>query len=163
MITLRQPRALTLALSSGALNLDAAATTYDTTATISFVIDGKFYSKTAVTNGTTPTTDGNTGLTFTVMTANQGCVIVWALNAAGTVIVTQGPVTALDSLSGLFSAPDAPQFPFVPDTSCPFAYVVMKNGSTGSNFTIGSSNWDATGMTTTVVNTACLPARPQTS
>lgn len=146
--------------TSGALTATGAETVYDTTISILFAIDGEIYTKTAVTDGATPTTDGNTAAAFTALAANEGCVFVWGLNTSGTVSVRQGSVEDLDS-AGNFKV--APQFPAVPDSICPFAYQVIKNGSTGSAWTIGTSNWNATGITSTISSVAELPFRPKIS
>lgn len=146
--------------TSGLLTATGAVTTYDTTVTINYVIGGKIATKTAVTTGTTPTTDGVTGSAFTQLTASKGCVMVWCLIAGGTVKVVQGPVMNLDA-SGNFI--DAPAFPTIPDTMVPFAYQVLKASSAAGTITFGSSNWNATGFTNAIVNVAVLPSRPQIS
>lgn len=161
MITLKQPRGLTAAFSSGALTATGAETVHDTTAAIVFSVDGALYSAASITDGTTPTTDGNTGAAFNALAANEGCAFVWCLSAATTptVSVMQGPVTGLYA-DGEFKGGDAPQFPYIPDNKCPFAYQIVKNGSTGSAWTIGTSNWNATGITDLIVNVSTLPTRP---
>ena len=163
-------RGATGASTIGLLTATGAATTYDTTLTINFAIKGKGYRKTAITSGTTPTTGFTpaspaTAVTLTTLAASQGCVIVWSLNASGTVVIHQSAIKTLDS-SNAFPEPDGiPDWPDIDlGTYCPFAYTVLKNGSTGSTFTIGSSNWNATGMTATTVNVMFgLPDRPQSS
>lgn len=146
---------------AGLTGISDAATTYSTGASgFSFAIDGKAYNKTQVSAGTTPTTDGNTGAPIT-LTAGYGTVVVWAINASGTVSVYQGSEEALDS-SGDFI--NATQLPRLPDTVAPFAYTIHKGGSTLSGtFTFGSSDWNTTGMTHTVVDVMQLPSRPQVS
>ena len=67
--------------TSGLLTATGAEAVYDTTVTINFVIDGKIYTKTAITDGTAITTDVNTSAAFVTLTADQGCVLVWGLNA----------------------------------------------------------------------------------
>lgn len=146
--------------TSGLLTATGGETVYDTTVTINYVINGKIATKTAVTDGATPTTDYNTGAAFVALTASEGCVMVWGLISGGTVKVVQGPVVDLDA-SGNFMV--APQFPAVPDDMVPFAYQVLKAASTAGTITFGSSNWNATGFTNAIVNVAVLPARPQVS
>jgi hypothetical protein len=146
--------------TSGALTATGAETVYDTTVTISFCVGGKAYTKTAVTDGTTPTTDGNTAAAMT-LTANYGTVFVWGMNSSGTVSVRKGSTEALDAAGSFIHAP---QFPSIPDTVTPFAYQVIKAGSTTSGtWTFGSSNWNATGITSAIVNCHVLPDRPQIS
>lgn len=138
-------------------------TTISTANTIQYCIRGKAISpKTAITNGATPTADAATGLAFTPISAGQGTVIVLGLDASGNVKAAQGTVTALDS-SGAFIL--APQFPNMPDSICPFAYIVLKGGSTLSGtWTFGTNALSSvTGMTYTFVNIMGLPDRPQIS
>jgi len=144
--------------TSGALTATGAETVYDTTVAIGFCVNGKAYSKDAVTDGATPTTDTNTGVAFKTLTASQGCVLVWCLNASGTVSVAQSEVQSLDAAGNFIIAPE---FPSIPDTLTPFAYQVLKAGSTAGTITIGSSNWNATGFTNAIVNVFTLPNRPQ--
>ena len=159
---------LNLCTTSGLLTATGAETLHDTTVTINYVINGKIATKTAITDGATPTTDYVTGAAFpslvggaSVAGANgHGCIVVWGLVAGGTVKCIMGPHEALDA-SGKFV--NAPQFPPIPSEFCPFAYQVLKAGATASATTVifGTANWNATGFTNAIVNVAALPARPQ--
>lgn len=150
----------TRATNTGLLTATGAETVYDTTVAIDYSIGGKAYRKATVADGTTPTTDGD-GAALSTLAASKGCVMVWCLNAAGTVSVFQSDVNDLDA-SDAFEV--VPNFPVVDlDTYCPFAYQVITNGSTGSTFTFGSSNWNATGITVAIQNVLTLPRRPQES
>ena len=146
---------------AGLTGISGAATTYSTGAAgFAFSVKGKAGTKAQVSGGTTPAVDGNTGDAIT-LTANKGVAVVWAVNASGTVFCFAGPVGDLDT-NGAFEF--APQFPVVPSEYTPFAYTLHKAGSTLSGtFTFGSSNWNTTGMTHTVVDVLGLPDRPQTS
>lgn len=136
-------------------------TTLSTTGTTLYCIKGKAYSKAALTNQATPTTDAATGSAFVAVGANYGCVFVVGFDSSGNLKVSQGPLQALD-VNGSFIL--APQFGPVPDTVCPIGYIVIKVGSTGSNWTFGSSNLSgATGLTYTFVDVMTLPDRPQVS
>jgi len=146
------------ATTSGLLTAAGAETTHDTTVTITYCINGKAYTKAAITSGTTPTTDVNTGGAFPALTANQGAVAVWGLNAAGTVQVAMSEVYDLDE-SGDFEV--SPQFPPIPEDFCPFAYQLLKAGSTAGTIAFGTSNWNATGFTNSIQNVLTLPDRPQ--
>lgn len=147
--------------TSGLLTATGAETVHDTTVTISFCIDGEAYTKTAITDGATPTTDGNTGAAFVGLSANQGSVFVWGLNASGTVSVRQGSVEDLDAAGDFIVAP---QFPAIPDSVVPFAYQVIEAGSTLSGtFDFGVDNWNMTGLTSTISNVMTLPSRPKTA
>lgn len=148
--------------SRGALTATGAETVFDTTVTISYSIGGKMYAKTAVTDGATPTTDHNTGVAFKPLvgtaSSGQACVFVWGLNAGGDVKVCQGPVVDTDAAGniedpGLF-------FPAVKDDIAPFAYMVAKHAAQASSVTFGTSNWNTSGFTNTIVNVAQLPDRP---
>lgn len=134
-------------------------TTYTTTAAVVAMIAGVFASSFGTkTNQATPTTDGRTGAAFPVVAKNKGTVLVWGFTADATVKLLQGSIENLDVATGGFKT--YPQFPEVPDTIVPFAYTLIQNGDTGSNWTAGASNWDATGITDTWVDIGVLPARP---
>ena len=157
-----------LCTTSGLLTATGAVTTYDTTASIVFMIDGKIETKTAITNGVTVTTDYNTGLAFSALvggasvanTPGHGTVMVWGLITGGTVKCVQGSVESLDMLGNFINAP---QFPALPAGFCPFAYQVLKAGATASATAIvfGTANWNASGFTNAIVNVGLLPSRPQ--
>lgn len=145
----------TMVHGTAAVVLDDGATTYDTGA-FTFSIEGKSYAKSAVTNGTSPTVDGNTGVAFTALAEDQGCMLLWSLDSGGTVKLSQGEIRALDPDSGDFLV--APNLPPVPADHCAFAYVVVQyTGS--STFTPGTSNWNASGVAKAVVNVSTLPSR----
>lgn len=156
--------------TSGLLTATGAETVHDTTVTINYVIDGKIATKTAVTDGATPTTDYNTGAAFPALvggasvanTPGYGCIVVWGLISGGTVKCVMGPHSRLD-MAGSFV--NAPQFPSVPADMVPFAYQVLKAGATASATAIvfGTANWNASGFTNAIQNVAFLPSRPQVS
>jgi len=151
-------------LTTTKAGLSAGTTTTISTAnTIIYSIGHKPYIKTAITNGATPTTDITTGKAFVGLTANNGTVFVFGLDASGNLAVAQGPVNALDA-AGKFIV--APQFPELPDTVAPFAYLVALGASNLSGtWTFGSSNLSSvTGMTYNFQDVLpVLPMRPQVS
>ncbi|MBF0260293.1 MAG: hypothetical protein HQL97_00475 [Magnetococcales bacterium] len=153
-----------LTLCLGKVTLAAGTTTtISNTGTTVFAIKGKAYSKAAISNGATPTTDAGTAAAFPTISANQGTVVVIGLDKDGNIKACQGSIEDLDS-SGSFVR--APQFPaHIPDTMCPIGYIVLKGGSTlVGTFRFGSSNLSSvTGMTYTFVDVVTLPARPQIS
>lgn len=153
--------ALTLGLSKAGLSA-GTTTTISTANTYNYAINSKAYTKGAITNGATPTTDSATGAAFPGFVANQGTIVVLGLDASGNVKAVQGSVEALD-VSGNFIR--APLMPPCPDNFCPFGYIVLKGGSTLSGtFTFGSSNLSGvTGMTYTFQDVIGWPARPQVS
>jgi hypothetical protein len=137
--------------------------TISTTATAQYALRGKAYSKTAVTNGATPTTDATTGAAFVALSANQGTVVYLGFDSSGNQKAAQGSIVALDS-SGAFIV--APQPPSIDDSVwVPVGYVVLKAGSTLSGtWTFGTNNLSSvTGMTYTFVSVMGPPGRPQVS
>lgn len=156
--------------STGLLTATGAETVHDTTAAITYHVDGKLRVKAAITDGVTPTVDVNTGLAFPPLigggsvanTPGNGCVVVWGFNAAGTLKCAMGRHQKLD-MAGAFVI--APEFPPIPDDFCPFAYQVLKAGATASasGVVFGTTNWNATGFTNVIQNVSYLPSRPQVS
>lgn len=144
--------------TSGLLTATGAETVHDTTVTINYVLGGKIATKTAITDGATPTTDYVSGDAIT-LTASKARTVVWGLISGGTVKVIAGPIVDWDGTA--FNVP--PDFPSIPDTFVPFAYQILKASSAAGTITFGSSNWNATGFTNSIVNVAVLPDRPQTS
>jgi hypothetical protein len=149
-------RGVSAAYTSGALTAAGAVTTHDTTISILYANRGRIFTKTAITTGATPTTDGNTGLAIT-LTANQARAVVWALSQAGAVSVYAGP--AVPQSGGAYLE-QAPQLPAIPDSVTPFAVQYLEAGSTAGTITFGTSNWNATGFTNTIHNVSTLPDRP---
>lgn len=161
-----------LALGSFTVNMSNAGlaagttSTYTTTATTAHVINGKYGTTLAAqTNTATPTTDVNTGAAFVAQAANQASVYVFGVNAAGAIKVAQGSIvnteTGVTTTAGAFK--EAPQFPSLPDDFCAIGYAVVRTSPTGSAFTMGSTGWAASGITSTFKNVAVLPDRPQTA
>lgn len=165
-------RGLKMCTTSGLLTATGAETVYDTTVTINYAIDGILLTKTAVTDGVTPTTDYNTGAAFPALvggasvanTPGNGCVVVWGLISGGTVVCMMGPHAALD-MAGNFVSPSKLQWPAIKPNVVPFAYQILKAGATASATAIifGTANWNATGFTNVIKNVLVLPARPQVS
>ena len=95
---------------AGLTGISGGATTYTTSATaLMFAIRGKAFTKAQVSGGATPTTGGISGAAIT-LTAGFGRAVVWAVNAAGTVAVFEGPIVALDGANA-FTDQAPPQFP----------------------------------------------------
>ena len=128
----------------------------------------KIYTKTAITNGATPTTDISTGAAFvplpipTSAADAKGCVFVVALNAGGDVKVAQGPlVNVADVTNG-----DAMYvFPRLADSLCPVGYIIVKGSSTQvATWTFGTNNLSGvTGMTYVFGDLSSLPGQPISS
>ena len=148
---------------AGLTGLSGAVTTFSTAAlTLQYSIKGKSYAKAQVSGGTTPVVDFVTGVAFKAQAISTACTYVWGFDAAGTIRLIQGVIVPWTDTSANSTAVPLPQFP---DTFCPFAYSVIKNGTTGSAFTIGTSQWSQTGITVdTPVNISRYPAaQPETA
>ena len=150
-----------MCFTSGALTGTGAETVYDTTISILFSVDGVMKTKTAVTDGATPTTDGNTGAAFTAVLPDQASVFVWCMNAGGTVSLRQGSVVTVDGDTD--DMVNALQWPSIPDSVTPFAYTIYQTtgASAAGGLKPGTDNWNAAGLTATHVNISTLPKRPQ--
>lgn len=142
-------------------------TTYSTTGTVNYCIKGKAYAKAAVTNGATPTLDGNTGVAFKPIPIGFASVFVYGFNAAGAVVVVQGSIEKQD-LTGAIVA--APQFPTLPDNISPIGYQVVRLAPATAavpavaQWTFGTSNNSAvTGVTYAFQSIMMLPDRPQSA
>lgn len=152
-------------------------TTISTTGTTTFAIKGKAYTKAALTNQATPTTDFATGNSFLPipipntapnLALGYGGVFLVGFDHSGNLKVTQGTIEALD-ISGNFI--NAPQFGGVgPKGSgstdndfCPIGYIVVQLGATAvATWTFGTNNLSSvTGVTYTFQDLITMPDRPQ--
>ena len=156
---------LTLCVSKATLAASGAATTWSTTGATLYAIKGKAYTTSAAASAASPTSDASAGTTVASkpLAANTGTVFVWCYDGSSTTAATaikvvQGSVESLDVSGNFLKAPD---FANIPDALCPFAYSIVRNGSTGSNWTFGTSNWNATGITLAHQDVMTLPGRPQ--
>lgn len=155
-----------LTICLGKVTLAAGTTTtLSNTGTTVFAIKGKAYSKAAMTNAATPTTDAVSGAAFVRVGTNEGSIYVVGFDKDGNLKAAQGSVETLDS-TGAFVI--SPKFPVIPDTMCPIGYIVIKAGSTAaakaSGWLFGTSNMSSvTGITYTFVDVVTLPERPQIS
>lgn len=148
--------------NTGLLTATGAETVYDTTIIIHYSIDGVIYRKAAVTDGTTPTTDLITGAAFVDLDADETCYFLWQLNKDGTVGVSQGPIVAGDPDQNI-PLKEYPAIPAVKDGYVPFALQRVHVDGTGSAWTFGTDNWNATGVYDIIENLATLPSRPMTT
>ena len=134
-------------------------TTYSTTGTTVYAINGKAYSTAAKTNVATPTVDIQDGAAFTGVSANEGCIFIACFDTGGTLRVAQGPIQVLD-VSGAFIL--APQMPVIPDGHAAFGYLIIKAGATAvGSWVFGTNNLSSvTGITYTFGDLITLPGRP---
>lgn len=148
-----EANAITMCL--GKVTLAAGTTTtLSNTGTTTYAVKSKPYTKAAMANAASPTTDVNSGAAFNALAASQACLFLVGLDKDGNVKVAQGNIVDLNSDNSLR---DLPNVPGLPPTVCPIGYVLAKNGSTGSSWTFGSSNWTATGMTAVFGDLVGLP------
>lgn len=150
-------------------------TTLSNTGTTTYAIQGKAYTKAAMTNAATPTTDAATGLAFVPIpiplttqglpggipagAAGYGCIYIVGFNAAGALKVVQGDIAPMDA-SGNFL--QAPGIPGLPTDFCPVGYMIVKLGPTAvATWTFGTNNNSSvTGVTYVFGDLVSLPGRP---
>lgn len=140
-------------------------TTFSTTGATLYAIRGKAFSQAAAANVATPTLDATTGVAFVPQAIGYGSAYVFGYDALGNIKVSQGPAVLLDP-SGNFM--QAPPLPMVPDTVCPFAYMLVRLAPATAavpavaTWQMGVNNQAAvTGVTYTRVDVMSLPDRPQ--
>lgn len=149
---------ITMALASFSW-AKGTTSTLSTTGTNAYLIESVFYSKTALTNQATPTTDYATGNAFIAMPvpltttgvpfgvpnpcAGYACAFTLGFNAAGDLKAIQGPIVGLDANGNFISAAPSlspslgPPGPNPGTTAaisadndfCPTGYIVVKSGS----------------------------------
>lgn len=142
----------------GVLATAGGVTTHATTVAIKYMIAGILYSKATITGGGTPTVDGNTGLAFKPIPADSIGCFVWGLDAGGAVSLYQGDILGVDGSTDIAEA--FPQPPGLPAGVAPFGYTVVQSTGASSNFIVGASNWNATGITVGTHDIGVIPARP---
>lgn len=112
---------ITLCLTKATLAA-GTTTTISTTGTTTFLIESFFYTKTAITNGATPTTDWVTGNAFIPIpipgtttglgagipsaptAGGYACAFTVGFDHSGNVKAIQGPIVALDTNGNFISA-----------------------------------------------------------
>ncbi len=145
--------------------------TFVTTGATLYCVKGKAFSTNAATNAGSPTTDAVTGVAFLPITANKGGVFVLCYDGTSTapataIKVVQGSIEDLDGNAAGASAAfvnGLPEFPMIPETMTPFAYVIVKVGASGASWTYGVSNFAGPPANTAITFTdvMVLPDRPQ--
>lgn len=175
---MQQSVPVTMCLSKVALAA-GTTTTLSNTGTTIFAIRGKAYSKAAMTNAATPTTDYVTGVAFKPipqpntapnLALGYGSVFTVGFTSGGALAVVQGTIEALDANGNFINAPQfgglGAQGPGSLDNDfCPIGYIVVKLGATAvASWTFGVNNMSSvTGVTYTFVDVISLPDRPQVS
>lgn len=131
-----------VSLSSGAIAITTAKAKFKTTATITFLIDGVFKSKSAADN--LVFSSGHTALA-----AGQSCVFGLWLDASGNVTTTQGAIVA---------AGDPCPVPAPNNNKALFGLIKISSTVT---FTPNTTELDASGVTATYINAGILPGSAQ--
>ena len=166
---LSQDFGATLALNSGALAEGTNANTIQIAAAIDYVIDGRFYTK-AITDNVAISYAGptvyqaptgvsavNGGFTGGVGGATRLYLI--SLNAAGAVSIVPSEIV---NSAELAAGTNALEFPDAPAGVCPIGALRVAV-TAGTNFTPGSVDLSASGVTATFINLATVPANPLTA
>jgi len=160
---------LTLALNSGALAAGTTAGTVKTTAAINYIVDGGFATK-AITDNMSiayagpsvyqaPTGVGSVNGSFTGSTGGSTRLFLLGLNAAGALSVVPGAfVDSADLAAGRVAL----QFPDEPFGVCVIGALRVAV-TAGTSFTPGATALGATGVTSTFLNLADVPANPLTA
>jgi hypothetical protein len=158
-----------ICLTKATLATAGAVSTFTTTGTMTYVVNGKFYTVAAQAGVASPTLDAVSGKPITLVKL-QALVVVWCVDASGAFKVVATPINpnliGADSVAydGTTIAPTPPQFGQIPDTLTPFAYQILKAASTlVGTWTFGTSLWNATGLTVVNQDICTLPDRPQVS
>lgn len=159
-----------IAFSSGALAAGTTSATIKTTATVTYTVDGAFYSKGATDNiaisyagpsvyqaaaGGIQAVNGQ----FTGGTNGSTRLYLICLNAAGAVSIVPGPI---EDSAELAAGRVALEFPDAPNLVCPIG--AMRVALTaGTAFVPGTTALAAAGVTTTFINLSTVPANPLTA
>lgn len=148
---------------AGLTGISGAVTTYSTGASgVLQCFGGKLILKAQDSGVAMPTLDAVTAKAFNAVSPNQGCTLIFGYTTAGAIQVAQSNIVSLDPNGNFIGW--APQEATLPDSICPFSYVVVKNGATGTlNFTPGTTVWNQTGMSYSVQDIAYVTGRPQIS
>jgi len=144
-------------------------TTLSNTGTTTFFIKSRAYTKAAMTNAATPTTDWATGNAFIGVTANNGCSFIIGFDSGGNLRAIQSTVQPLDASGAFIRAPVFGGFAPAGSGSndndfCPIGYLIIKAGATANATTgwiFGTSNMSSvTGITYTFGDLGGWPDRP---
>ena len=148
----------TFATGSGLLTATGAETLYDTTVAVPYCINGIGYSFATKNSQASPALDSNTGEAFVALATDEACVFVWCVNSSAAIKAVQGPVVEVDPDLDIRKVD--PQYPMIPADLCPIAVHIVQTAGTSDPFTFGTSNWNATGITTLIRNIFTMPKRP---
>lgn len=160
----------TAALASGALAAGTTTGTIKTTVAVPYALDGRFYSKSITDNialsysGPTvyqAAAGGVQSVTGNFSGGVNGSTRIYGLflDASGNVSVIPGAIVDSGELA---AGRAALAFPDAPAGVCPFG--AMRVALTaGTQFILGTTASNASGVTTTFYNLADIPANPLTA
>lgn len=158
-LNLQDASGLTAILGNATLSAQTGGAATFTTLAFPYAIKGVAYTNAAVTTSAlTSTSDIATGVPTTFTAPASGyytsAILLWCVNAAGEERTILGPKKTY----AVGDANASLEFPSnLPDTWAPFAYNTLRAGSTVSGtWTLGSSNWNATGMTASAAVNLCM-------
>lgn len=159
-----------IAFSSGALAAGTNAGTIKSTATITYTVDGRFYSKAATDNvaisytgpsvyqasaGGVQSVNGS----FTGAVGGSTRLYLICLNTSGAFSIVPGKIVNTADLTAGRVSLDCPD---APNLVC--AVGAMRVALTaGTTFAPGTTALDASGVTTTFINLSTVPANPLTA
>lgn len=161
---------LSAAFSSGAWSEGTNANTVQNTATVTYTIDGRFYSKSATNNiaisysgpavyqaaaGGVATVNGG----FTGGVNGSTRLFLICLDTSGNVSIVPGQIVDNAELT---AGRVALMFPDLPNGLCATAALRVAVTS-GTNFTPGSVDLSASGVTASFINLSTVPASPLTA
>jgi hypothetical protein len=130
---------LNRSFTSGAIAIGGTTTKVKTAATVTYCLDGVFYSKVA--------TDDFATLSGSTQAISTFCKYLLSIDADGDCTATQG--TAASSAA-------TAMLPDCPASTTPFGYIQVATDATHT-FVPGTTALGAAGITTTYVNLSCMP------
>jgi len=133
-----------MCFTSGTLAIGTSKAKFDTTTTINYSIGGVLKIITALTSATMIVASSDDG--STTQAIGTTCWYVACINSAGTYEAYKGE----DDVTTVL--------PSVPNDVCPFGLIKVVNAT--NVFTMGTTNYDASGVTSTFTNISVMPVSP---
>lgn len=153
--TLQGATALTFAANSGAFAQGSTASQFTNAAAINYAINGTFQTQKGIVASAALVIEPNTGIvptaanTLQTLAAGQSCAFAIILDTAGTFTVAQGDIVPAGSLCPVPQAPAGKAI-----------VGAIKVVNVTNPFIPGTTNFNATGVTTTFRNLAQHPGAP---
>jgi hypothetical protein len=153
--TLQGATAITLALNSGAFAQGSSANQFTNAAAINYVINGIYQTQRGIVASQALVIEPNSGIVPTApqvlqtLAAGQACAFAIILDSAQAFTVMQGEIVAAGSLTPV---------PVAPAGKCIVGAIKVVNVT--NPFIPATTNFNATGVTTTYRNLAQHPGAP---